>query len=298
MAFETSPTIYREALEKACEAADRAWEAIEPIYHGSYEVEHKPDGPVTEADRLADEVILETLQGAYPTPEYGYLTEESVDDERRLRSARVWIIDPIDGTRDFIRHNGHFTIHIAMVEQFGDGVWRAVVGLVYQPEERIAFTAIRGEGAWRHEVKECLCGEFGTARRCRVTDCVKLEEARAVTGNVNPDSRLMRLLRTMPLPEPRMMGSLGLKVSLVTEGAAEFYINTGLGKVKEWDTAAPCLVLEEAGGRMSDLRGRALSFNHRDVAHRCGLLASNGRVHDEILENAQRFFEGEGVRLP
>ena len=126
---------WEAARDVACRASRRAWEAIEGLYEAGNVVERKADGPVTAADRLADSVIVEMLEMEHPRDHYGYLTEESENDLTRLERDRVWIIDPIDGTTDFINRTGNFAIHIALVEKIQPELWLPVAAAVAQPTD-------------------------------------------------------------------------------------------------------------------------------------------------------------------
>src|SRR5688572_28323230 len=115
--MQMSVEFWETARLAAARAALEAWKEIKPLYEGQCAVRMKEDQSLaTEADQLADEIIIETLRKQFAVPEFGYLTEESEDSFVRLDAKRVWIIDPIDGTRDFIKRNGNFAMHIGLVE--------------------------------------------------------------------------------------------------------------------------------------------------------------------------------------
>ncbi len=299
----TDKQLWEEARRAACDAALEAWDRVRHFYDGEYDVFEKPDGPCTEADSLADRLIVERLSEHYPAAEYGYLTEESEDRSDRLARGRVWIIDPIDGTRDFIKHSGNFAMHVAMVEQLGDGPWHPVVGVVYRPIAGRLYSAIRGGGTLLQTVpadqvettKAANANEAAVPRPLtessapRVSDCDRITSARMVASNSNRTSRLMRLIETLVPLEHAHFGSFGVKVCKITEGEADFYVNPALGMSKEWDACAPHLILEEAGGRMTDLDGRELTYNQRDFRLNGGIIASNGRLHEELVRRVGEF---------
>lgn len=284
--------LYEHACAIATEAALAAWRAIAPLYGAEYAIEHKADGPATDADRLADRVILEHLRAHFPPDTYGYLTEESVDDASRLARGRVWIIDPIDGTRDFIRGTGHFAVQIGLVERGEQGIFRPVVAVVLRPTAGLLCTAIAGRGAWRRAMD-------GTdvPQRLRVSTRDGIGRLRAVVSNADRTSRLARFIHGLGLESYYNIGSLGVKVCLIASGEAELYVVTGLGKVKEWDTCAPELILQEAGGRMTDLCGRPLYYNRPDPRMHAGLLASNGPAHGQLSARVLAFLQSEGVTV-
>ena len=296
----TKPThaqLWEEARRAARDAALEAWERVRHFYDGEYDVFEKPDGPCTEADRLADRLIVERLSERYPAADHGYQTEESEDRLERLDRGRVWIIDPIDGTRDFMKHSGNFAMHVAMVERLGDGLWHPVAGVVYRPIAGRLYSAIRGGGtllqtvqADQAETAKAADGRpLGESSTPRVSDCDRITNARMVASNSNRTSRLMRLIETLAPREHGHFGSFGVKVCKITEGEADFYVNPALGMSKEWDACAPHLILEEAGGRMTDLDGRELTYNRRDFRLNRGIIASNGRLHEELVRRVGEF---------
>jgi 3'(2'), 5'-bisphosphate nucleotidase len=286
------PTLWLQAHDAATRAALAAWRAIEPLYHGRYDIEDKPDGPSTDADRLADRVIVEALEAAFPRAGHGFLTEESEDGRARLDRERVWIVDPVDGTKDFIRHNGNFAMHIALVERTGD-LWLPVAAVVYRPVAGHLYSAVRGRGAWRRDVAPGPDGALapGKPLPIRVSARGRIEIMRSVVSNSHRTSRLMRLIESLPLESYIHIGSLGIKLALIAEGQAELYINLGLGKTKEWDTCAPHLVLTEAGGTLTDLAGAPLAYNRPEVRHQHGLLASHGPLHEAMVGRVREFLE-------
>jgi 3'(2'), 5'-bisphosphate nucleotidase len=294
--------LWEQARQHARGAALAAWRAIEPLYEGEYEIFNKADGPATEADRLADRLIVEALKTHYPPETYGYLTEESEDSNERLGRERVWIVDPIDGTKDFIKRNGNFAIQIALVERQADGRYAPVAGVVYRPTAERLYSAVAGGGTICERVAEAAAGPEPRHRcelshACEVSRRSQLDRLRAVVSNSHRTSRMMRLIESLGLERYWPVGSLGVKICTIVEGEAELYVVTSLGMVKEWDSCAPHLILNEAGGRMTDLLGRPMTYNRPDPRWHCGLLASNGAIHDVLADKARRFLGSEGVEL-
>lgn len=292
------------ACNAACQAASDAWLAIRSFYRGSYEIFEKlNDGPATEADRLADRLIVESLRRQFPEPEYGYLTEESEDRLDRLQSRRVWIIDPIDGTKEFIAGTGNFCVQIGLVELMDDGLWHPVVGVVYRPILGAMFWGIKGHGAWRTPwppdavpepplaIDPQTAAPLG-AERITVTTRDRIESVRSVLSNTHSTSRLVKLIESLNLESYWHIGSLGVKMAIIAEGGAELYINLW-GKTKEWDSAGPHVILNEAGGRLSDLDGNPVLYNQRDVYQHRGLIASNAIIHDAVVELVRNYLKEE-----
>lgn len=292
--MKLSPLVSWEAArESACRVAIEAWEeAIRPLFHADYQVTEKEEGPCTEADRRADRLIVERLRQLYPEPDYGYLTEESEDNLDRLACRRVWIIDPIDGTKEFMKKSENFAVHVGLVERLDDGQWHPVASAVFQPIPRKLYSAVRGQGAFCRIVPEGGLEANGTAdfgRRLGVSERGRISEMRSVVSNAHDKSRTMRLIKSLELEEYWRVGSLGVKLCTIAEGEAELYINIGLGKAKEWDTCAPHLVLSEAGGCITDLSGQPITYNRERVYHDQGLLASNALIHADLLGVVNHF---------
>ncbi|MCX7013218.1 MAG: 3'(2'),5'-bisphosphate nucleotidase CysQ [Candidatus Sumerlaeota bacterium] len=270
------------ALRVAVAAAKAAWKAIAGYYGGSLEIRDSPDGPSTTADRLANRVIVERLQEVFPPEECGYLSEESADNVERRERNRVWIIDPLDGTLDFIEHKDSFCIQIGLVRRW-HARYRPVASVVYAPIQGRIVTALSGRGAWAMDAEGAAA-----PKRLRVSGRSRLEELRTVMSRSHVTPALERLTQALRPAEVLRFGSLGQKVCAIAEGEADYYLNVTPGSTKEWDCCAPELILAEAGGRMTNLRGTDLAYNKRDVRDRLGLLASNGASHEALLAAIRR----------
>ncbi|NJN82688.1 MAG: 3'(2'),5'-bisphosphate nucleotidase CysQ [Caldilineaceae bacterium] len=236
-------------------ASKVAWEAatiVNTFYVGSSEVSYKSDQePVTEADRSANRHILARIQATYPDD--GILSEESKDDLSRLECERVWIVDPLDGTKEFIARNGEFSIMIGLV--IGD---RAVLGVVMQPQPGLLYTGALGIGAFLYEEDECISLE--------VSDRNKVNQMVLVSSRSHRQQMVDKMRKVMRITSERVSGSVGLKVGLITRQLADLYIHPSPG-CKEWDLCAPHALLEAAGGQMTDCWGNRIRYNKRDCAH-------------------------------
>ena len=226
--------------------ARRAGEAIMEVYGTAFAVEQKADqSPLTEADRRAHEVIVAGLQGLDPdTP---VLSEESAQDDiaGRLGWQRYYLVDPLDGTKEFVKRNGEFTVNIALVEDH-----RAVAGAVHAPALGLDYWGAITLGAHR-------AAEGGPPEPVQVTRPAN-DPARVVGSRSHRGSSLERFLAGLPRHEMVPMGS-SLKICLVATGDADVYPR--LGPTSEWDTAAAQAILESAGGYMIDLKGQPLRYN-------------------------------------
>lgn len=260
-------------LRVAVELAREAGAAILDLYDGLIEVEQKNDRnllePVTLADRRANDLIVAAIQREFPDD--GILAEESVDTDRRLGKHRVWMIDPLDGTTGFIDGNGDFAVQIGLSE---DGV--AVMGVVYQPFTDMLYRAVRGRGAWIERPDS-------EPRQARVSDHTDLSLMTLAASRSHRSPRMDRVVKAFGVQQEVQRGSVGIKVGLITEQQCDLYVHLS-PHTKQWDTCAPQVILNEAGGRLSDLFGNPISYNAPEVQHHNGLVATNGAVHARVIE--------------
>ncbi|TAM10509.1 MAG: 3'(2'),5'-bisphosphate nucleotidase [Nevskiaceae bacterium] len=229
-----------------CEAiAHRAGAAVMAVYETDFTVEDKPDGsPLTAADLAANDIISRELQLLGPS--LPYLSEEgaSVPYGERLRWARYWLVDPLDGTREFVKRNGDFTVNIALIE---GGI--PVLGVVHVPTTDTLYSAARDLGAWRTRAGQRVAIH---ARKAPAQPVV-------ATSRSHRTAALERLLSRLPAHETIGRGS-SLKFCLVAQGSADFYPRSG--PTCEWDTAAGQCVAEQAGCEVVSLpEWRPLRYN-------------------------------------
>ncbi|WP_240099847.1 3'(2'),5'-bisphosphate nucleotidase CysQ [Thermomonas flagellata] len=238
-----------EALREGVAAlARRAAAAILAVYEGEFAVQHKDDrSPLTAADLAAHRCILDGLQAL--TPGIPVLSEESrtADIAARRGWRRLWLVDPLDGTREFVKRNGEFCINIALVE---DGT--AVFGLIQQPVTGLLWHGAPGQGAFRR------AGADDQPIRARRPAVPPL---RIAASRSHRDARTQALLDALPGSEVVGCGS-ALKFCKIAEGAIDLYPR--FGPTSEWDTAAGQAIVEAAGGAVLDARGRPLRYNQRD----------------------------------
>ena len=271
---------FHKELDAAMRLARDAGAIIRAFYEVPPTVRWKdPTEPVTEADRAANVFLVKQLAQLFP--EDGILAEESKDDLSRLRRRRVWIVDPLDGTAEFIAHNGEFVVMIGLVV---DG--EPVVGVVYQPINDVLYGAARGSGAFVEE--------FGERAALQVSAKSDLRKFRLVVSRSHRPALLDAIIAAMRLQRERPLGSVGLKIGLIARQQADFYVHPNPG-TKEWDTCAPDVILREAGGLMTDCWGRALHYNQPDIIRRFGVLASNRVCHPQISQIVAEVLDEAGV---
>ncbi|MGJ4729087.1 3'(2'),5'-bisphosphate nucleotidase CysQ [Luteimonas sp. SDU101] len=241
------PPDLREGVIAIAQAASRA---ILQVYESCFEVEHKADeSPLTQADLAAHHCIVDGL--AALTPDIPVLSEESahlVDTATRRRWRRLWLVDPLDGTREFVKRNGEFTVNIALIE---DGV--ATFGVIQAPVTGIVWFGGPGQGAWVRDPR----GERPARARSPAAAPLSVAASRS-----HRDVRTEAVMSRMGEVEPVGLGS-SLKFCRIAEGAMDVYPR--FGPTSEWDTGAGQAILEGAGGVLFDPAGRPFRYNQRDT---------------------------------
>ena len=242
---------FPEELRIAEKAARKAGSILMALYGKDYRVEEKGKGnPVTTADLEANVKIREIILGCYPRD--GWLSEEDEDNLDRLVASRVWVVDPMDGTKEFIQGIPQFAVSIALVME-----GRPVLGVVYDPTEGKLFRAVRDQGATLND------------RPIRVSAREDLQGALLLVSRSEPRRKFQPFADLCRL-EP--VGSIAHRLALVAGGEGDGTLT--LRSVHEWDVCAGELIVEEAGGVVWDGGGHALVFNQRDTLRR-GIVASN-----------------------
>ena len=229
-------------------------------YGGDYKRWNKAGGsPVTEADLAVDKYLHETLLAA--RPDYGWLSEESVDTAARLSTPRVFVVDPIDGTVAFLKQRPHFTICAAVVEQ-----GRPRAGVVYNPISEECFTACQGGGA-------TLNGQ-----PIHVLDRTRIEG----TSMLGPKTTF-----AAGWPEMRLtaLSSIAYRVALVAAGQHDAMVS--LTAKRDWDLAAADVIVHEAGGLLTDEAGASLIYNRAPATQRASI-AAGPKLHGLLLEHLRQ----------
>jgi len=264
-----SGNLWAAELEVAKSAGRAAGAAVMEFYvQQSAEQYIKKDGSVvTDADLAADRIIRAAILDAFPND--ALLTEEGADDEARLSNSRVWIVDPIDGTRAFMQGSPDWAVCVALLD-----AGEPVLGIVHAPACDATYTALRGRGANRNG------------------DAIRTSPAGALTGAriAGPKPMLDDLARAERFEAVPKIPSLALRLTRIADGS----IDAGLisPNARDWDLAAADLVLSEAGGQLSDVAGRSVTYN-RDVPVHGALMASNGVLAAPLRQALERLRDGE-----
>ncbi|MDJ0531844.1 MAG: inositol monophosphatase family protein [Xenococcaceae cyanobacterium MO_207.B15] len=261
-----------------------AWGAsdiLSSYYHGKakdneLDVQDKKDGPVTEADLAANHYILENLQAELGTQDFGYLSEETFDVKKAeaINKSWVWIIDPLDGTRDFIDKTGEYCLHIALAHE-----GRPMIGIVAIPEAAKLYYAVKGQGTFVQTKADQKVTPIQVSQRKNP------EELYLIVSRSHRDDRFQNLIDSLPLKGKKYMGSVGGKISTILEQQSDVYISlSGKSAAKDWDFAAPELILTEAGGKFTYHTGEPVFYNQGDVKKWGCIMATNGHCHDTLCE--------------
>ena len=257
-------------LEIAIKASLDAGKKILEIYKNDFETSTKEDNsPITEADLKSNEIIKKILSET----DHHILSEEDKDDESRLNKETLWIIDPLDGTSDFIDKTGEFTVMIALIKNK-----KPVLGIINWPKENTLFVAQTGKGAYRYSNEKWT--------KIQVTGVKELKNCRIVGSRHHLSDKEKLFIKNLGVRQFTSIGS-SLKVGKISSGEAEAYITT-TNKMKEWDSAASYCIIEEAGGKMTDIIGREITYNNKDVYHKNGIVVSNGLIHEKIISEFKK----------
>ena len=225
--------------------------------------------PVTAADREASRIIVDGLKTAFPQD--AILSEEETDNpSERLSKKRVWIIDPIDGTAGFVKKDGDFSVQIGLAEN-----GEPVLGVVLLPFHRTLYYAVKGEGAFAR-----FDGSMPEA--LRASDRAAFDEMTLAFSRNHPSKGITAIIAAFRFADAVQRGSIGLKIGLISEKKADIYVHLS-PRTKLWDTCAPQIILEEAGGRLTDLFGETYRYDISDVQNHGGIVATNGVSHDAVI---------------
>jgi 3'(2'), 5'-bisphosphate nucleotidase len=256
-------------LEVALTLAREAGRILLEFYASETKVDWKGhDDPVTAADRAANEMLVRELRRRFPND--AVLSEESPDDLSRLGNDRVWMVDPMDGTKQFIERIGEFAVMIGLAVE-----GEAKLGVVYHPSVERVYYAAPAIGAFVEE-------KWST-KRLRVEPIGDPAQMIAALSRSHHSPKADLVLNKLGVTHRLRHGSVGLKFGLIAEGRAHLYVHTG-ARTNQWDTCGPEAILREAGGAVTDLSGEPLLYNRPEIRNLNGIVASNGVIHERIIE--------------
>jgi 3'(2'), 5'-bisphosphate nucleotidase len=250
--------------------AGEAARVVMDVYARPFAVDFKgPQDPVTEADRLANALICEQLAREFPgVPIVAEESDPATFSDFRAHD-RVFFVDPVDGTREFVDRNGEFAVMIGLVEGA-----RAIAAVIDAPARGDIFAGWVGQGAFR------ISG--GQQTPIRVSDVADVTQGRLVGSRSHRTPQLERALARLNPREVLVMGSAGLKGTLVAAAEVEAYVAPGYAG-KRWDACATDALVSAAGGKLTDTHGDPIDYRAPSLSNDRGLIASNGRVHDALI---------------
>ena len=253
--------MWKKEMELAKKLAKEAGLAIMDIYNDeqNIEVEYKEgNSPLTAADKASNAVIVDGLKSSFP--EWAILSEEEKDNLKRLENDYCFVVDPLDGTKEFIKRNGQFTVNIALSYKH-----ESVMGVIYVPVTEELYYAARGEGAWLED-------KDGNITRLQVSSNTDIPTLKLVMSNSHGCKEMDELLEKYQFTNFVKVGS-SLKGCMVAKGDAEIYYRHN--PTMEWDTAAMQCIVEEAGGIFRQMDDSPMRYNREDSLNAKGFYVIN-----------------------
>jgi 3'(2'), 5'-bisphosphate nucleotidase len=251
--------------ELAYHAINEATKRVLEIYNGAFEEIEKADkSPVTIADIESHQIITRILEESKTT-----IVSEEGEGRNESSDSRFWLVDPLDGTREFVDKNGEFTIMIALVE-----AGKPIIGLISHPLAGTVYLAQASKGAFKFNGQKW--------DRLHVSDIASLSSSSAVISRSHVSPEELDFIESLKIASHVRLGS-SLKALRICAGDAELYFAAN-NKMKQWDTCASWCLVAESGGRMTDMFGAEIVYSSGTGSHEKGIVISNGRIHDEFIK--------------
>ena len=252
----------------------------------SLTIEEGGDGPVSAADMAVNEILITGLKNNLTFKDWDILSEETSKEKtfqrEHLKKDWCWILDPLDGTKDFLDGSENYAVHIALAYK-----QKPKIGIVIIPEKNELWFGIIGIGAW-------LENRDGSKNHVSFSERKDLSKLILVSSKNHQQAKLQNLLSTFSFAETKKIGSVGCKVASILRGEADVYISlSGKTSPKDWDMAAPHALIEAAGGILSHADGRNLTYQKTNYDQSGCLIASHGKSHRKICLKAMEFFSKE-----
>tara|TARA_B100000579_G_scaffold371693_1_gene334416 strand:- start:2140 stop:3054 length:915 start_codon:yes stop_codon:yes gene_type:complete len=252
----------------------------------SLTVEQGGDGPVSVADMAVNEVLISGLKNNFSYKNWDILSEETTKEETFQKSNYIkdwcWIIDPLDGTRDFIQGSENYAVHIALVYKN-----TPKIGIVLIPERDELWIGVVENGAW-YENRNGIKKHVSFSKRKDISELV------LVSSKNHQELKLQYLLKNINFASTKKIGSVGCKVASILRGESDVYISlSGKTSPKDWDMAAPHALIEAAGGIFSHADGIDLTYNNPEYLQSGCLIASHGKSHKQICKKVMKYFSSE-----
>ena len=246
-------------------------------------VEEGGDGPVSEADLAINELILSRLKSNFSTTLWDFLSEETSKEktfkEVIFQKDWCWILDPLDGTKDFLQGSENYAVHLALM-------YKKIpkIGMVLIPERNELWFGIVGIEAWCEN-------RNGIKKTISFSDREEISDLILVSSKNHQQSQLQNLIQILNFAKTKKIGSVGCKVASILRGESDVYISlSGKTSPKDWDMAAPHAVIQAAGGAFTHADGTNLSYQNSNFDQSGCLIASHGKSHEKICQKVINFF--------
>ncbi len=268
---------YQKELEIAIQGVIEAGEIlIEYFKKKNYRVRYKSKSgkgsPVTDADIKSNEILKSKIASNFPND--GWLSEETIDDKTRLEKQRVWIVDPLDGTNDFLKGIPEFSISVSLVEGKNP-----ILGIVYNPATGELYYGVKGNGAYLRKIKTQELIKLVANESSKLKNAI--EDASIIVSR-KEFSRIEKLeILAKKFREVKFRESIAYKIVNVASGWADAVVS--IFDKSEWDLAGAHIIAEEAGLKVTDLYGNKIFYNAENIKRK-GVIVSNETLHDEILK--------------
>ncbi|MBT3464209.1 3'(2'),5'-bisphosphate nucleotidase CysQ [archaeon] len=260
----------KEKLELMIKLARQAGNQIMKIYSKENIIKYvkEDNSPLTEADKRSNSVIIRGLLKKYP--KIPVMSEENEHKINFEKCEKIWILDPLDGTKEFIKKNGEFSVNIAYVENK-----RPVIGVIFFPVLNELYYAIRNKGSF--------CFNGSKINNIQVSKKDITEDMVLTRSRSHASEKLLKFIEIFKIQKVLVKGS-SLKGCLIAKGTADVYIR--FGNVHEWDICAMDIIIKEAGGKITNFKDEEIKYNNKDTIIN-GFMVSNTLLHEKILQKVK-----------
>lgn len=266
----------KDCEEQIIDIAKKAGKIILKCRARGFKIKTKKDkfDFVTSADTKSESYIIKRLKEEFPNDK---ILAEETENLLKIKKERVWMIDPLDGTKDFKNGGDGFSVMIGLYNGM-----RPILGVVYAPAKKAIYYAKRGGGAY-------IIEKSRTARKIHVKSTNTLEKSRMVTRFIQGEPRPEDLVYNLFKVKKKIQeSSVGIKLGLIAKGEADIHINTNF-RAHKWDTCAAQIILEEAGGKVTDFKGNKLNYKQNNNKWLDSFVATNKQLHNQVIKKLKNF---------
>ena len=272
---------FARELSIAVDLARKAGKVVMEVYATDFFVSYKGvSDPVTDADKRSNDLIVAGLEQAFP--EDIVVAEESETPSDSRAASRIWFVDPLDGTREFVARNGEFSVMIGLAIH-----GRAQLGVVYRPDGDILYAGVVGQGAWMEM--------GGQHTPLTVIEPKSLVAPTLAVSRSHRNPLLENICKDLGVEKEVSSGSVGLKIGLIARGIADMYIEPG-PYTKLWDACGPDAILRATGGQFTNMLGEPLTYDLTQLKNTHGLVATNGAMHEKVINRLKPVAKELGLK--